>query len=230
MGRHGENIRHRKDDDRWEGRYKVYHEEKKRYVYRSVYGHTYNEVKEKLSLERLAARNILYSSPDKKNNAVLFSRIADEWLGYIKKKCKYSTYIKYSTIYRTHVSKLLGDCLLPDVTDTKLQAEIPEHLSESIQKSIYCIVNQVLRYTNSHYYTKIPPLTRTAARTDKRSIETLSISEQTRLLNCLYTNTDKYKIATSIALCLGLRLGEICALKWSDIDSSNMTLTINHTV
>ena len=80
MGRHGENIRHRKDDDRWEGRYKVYHEEKKRYVYRSVYGHTYNEVKEKLSLERLAARNILYSSPDKKNNAVLFSRIADEWL------------------------------------------------------------------------------------------------------------------------------------------------------
>ena len=63
MGRHGENIRHRKDDDRWEGRYKVYHEEKKRYVYRSVYGHTYNEVKEKLSLERLAARNILYSSP-----------------------------------------------------------------------------------------------------------------------------------------------------------------------
>lgn len=230
MGRHGENIRHRKDDDRWEGRYKVYHEEKKRYVYRSVYGHTYNEVKEKLSIERLAARNILYSSPDKKNNAVLFSRIADEWLGYIKKKCKYSTYIKYSTIYRTHVSELLGDCLLPDVTDTKLQAEIPEHLSESIQKSIYCIVNQVLRYTNSHYYTKIPPLTRTAARTDKRSIETLSISEQTRLLNCLYTNTDKYKIATSIALYLGLRLGEICALKWSDIDSSNMTLTINHTV
>lgn len=235
MGRHGENIRRRKDDGRWEGRYKVYHEEKKKYVYRSVYGHTYDEVREKLlvkrSIEKLAAKNILYSdSPGESSNAVLFSQAADEWLAYIQKKCKYSTYIKYSTIYRTHVCNLLGDSPLIDVTDTRLQAEIPEHLSDSIQKSIYCIVNQILRYINSHYYTKLPPLTRNNTRAEKKSIETLSLSEQTRLLSCLYTKMDKYKIATYISLCLGLRLGEICALKWSDIDSSNLTLTIRHTV
>lgn len=56
MGRHGENIRHRKSDGRWEGRYKVYQEEKNGYVYRSVYGHTYAEVREKLSIKQLAAK------------------------------------------------------------------------------------------------------------------------------------------------------------------------------
>lgn len=59
MGRHGENIRHRKSDGRWEGRYKVYQEEKNGYVYRSVYGHTYAEVREKLSIKQLAAKKIL---------------------------------------------------------------------------------------------------------------------------------------------------------------------------
>lgn len=47
MARHGENIRKRKDG-RWEGRYKAYDESRGRTVYRSLYGRTYDEVKEKL--------------------------------------------------------------------------------------------------------------------------------------------------------------------------------------
>ena len=54
---HGENIRRRKNDGRWEGRYKVYHEEKQEYVYRSVYGHTYAEVREKLTIKQLTTQN-----------------------------------------------------------------------------------------------------------------------------------------------------------------------------
>lgn len=43
MARHGENIRKRKDG-RWEGRYKVFDENRGRGVYRSLYGKTYEEV------------------------------------------------------------------------------------------------------------------------------------------------------------------------------------------
>ena len=51
MGRHGENIRKRKDG-RWEGRYKVFDQNKGKNIYRSVYGRAYGEVKEKLSKAR----------------------------------------------------------------------------------------------------------------------------------------------------------------------------------
>lgn len=225
MGRHGENIRHRSGDDRWEGRYKVYHEGKRKYVYHSVYGHTYAEVKEKLLAQKLTPEN-----PAGTGTAMPFSQAADEWLGYIKEKCKYSTYVKYNTIYQIHLVQVLGDCPLVQVTDRKLQAEIPEHLSENMQKSIYCVANQILRYANNRYPFKVPTLTRTVTHTEKKPVETLSVSEQAKLFHCLYTNMDKYKTAVSLSLYLGLRLGEICALKWSDIDFTNMTMTVSHTV
>lgn len=231
MGRHGENIRHRKTDGRWEGRYKIYHEGKNGYVYRSVYGHTYAEVREKLTVKQLTAKKILSGgSPDEANRTALFSQAANEWLGLIREKCKYSTYIKYDTIYRTHLADALGDCPLTNVSDIQLQAEMPEDLSENMQKSIYCVANQILRYANSHYQINVPMLTRISTRTEKKTIETLSMTEQARLFDCIYNNMDKYKIAISFSLCLGLRLGEICALKWTDIDFTNETMTINHTV
>ena len=46
MARHGENIRKR-IDGRWEGRYLIYSEEKGKHIYRSIYGRTYEEVREK---------------------------------------------------------------------------------------------------------------------------------------------------------------------------------------
>ena len=51
MARHGENIRKRKDG-RWEGRYLVYSKEEGRKLYRSVYGKSYGEAKEKLIVKK----------------------------------------------------------------------------------------------------------------------------------------------------------------------------------
>lgn len=230
MGRHGENIRHRKSDGRWEGRYKVYQEEKNGYGYRSVYGHTYAEVREKLSIKQLAAKKILPGGSLEMDSAALFSQAATEWLELIREKCKYSTYVKYDTVYRTHLAELLGDCPLMDVSDTRLQAEIPDNLSENTQKSIYCVANQILRYVNSRYRISVPILVRLSSHTERKTIEILSVAEQIKLFNCIYTDMDKYKIAISLSLHLGLRLGEICALKWIDIDFENLTMTISHTV
>lgn len=52
MARHGENIRKRKDG-RWEGRYRVYNVQKEKQVYCSVYGKTYDEVREKLTTKKI---------------------------------------------------------------------------------------------------------------------------------------------------------------------------------
>lgn len=231
MGRHGENIRHRQSDGRWEARYKVYHEEKEKYVYRSIYGHTYEEVKERLLLQKQNAKDIML--PDSRiepDGITLFSQAAAEWLGYIKKNCKYSTYVKYSTVYETHLADTLGNCPLMEITDSRLRPVIPDNLSEHLQNSIYCIVNQILRYANNHYFLKVPVLTRMNAKPEKKSIETLSLAEQEKLFRILFTKMDKYKAAVSLSLYLGLRLGELCALKWTDIDYENMTMTVNHTV
>ena len=80
MGRHGENIRKRKDG-RWEGRYAVYSEEKKKKIYHSIYGKSYEEVKEKLFSKKnsLKVETLLFEEGKYTEN-ILFSIAAEEWL------------------------------------------------------------------------------------------------------------------------------------------------------
>ena len=248
MGRHGENIRKRKDG-RWEGRYKIYDGKKDKMLYRSVYGCSYGEVKEKLSKAKLEAAvqkpknppHNAESSQEKGDNSqipLLFSQAAEEWLEEISKKRKYSTYVKYSMVYKTHLAGIIGSCQLSAAAFYKWQEKIFDHiskkgLSESLQKSIFYIANQILGFANQKHFANVPLLKKPEKPLEKPKKNlacSLSKAEQGRLLNCIYQNLDKFSIAVLLCLYTGMRLGELCALQWADLDLNDMTLTVNQTV
>lgn len=90
-----------------------------------MYGKDYVETKEKLSRARLGlvchdTEKSEVGCINRKNAAgicgrILFSQAAAEWLAEISGRRKYSTYIKYDTIYRTHLAGTVGSCRLsPD--------------------------------------------------------------------------------------------------------------------
>lgn len=91
MARHGENIRKRKDG-RWEGRYPVYSEEKGKKIYCSVYGRTYEEVREKLTTKK----NLLKSQTADTQKIIegrtyvlkeiIFTDAAQGWLAQVREK------------------------------------------------------------------------------------------------------------------------------------------------
>lgn len=58
----------------------------------------------------------------------------------------------------------------------------------------------------------------------------LTRKEQMKLLSVLKQDIDPFKTAIALSLYTGLRLGEICALKWTDIDAENRLVTVNRTV
>lgn len=243
MARHGENIRKRKDG-RWEGRYKAYDESRGRTVYRSLYGRTYDEVKEKLIRIRsgLAAEEAGGGKkPDEweriscPSTTLLFSQAAERWLAEVKENRKYSTYVKYDTIYRIHLEKQAGSCVLSAGQALELGVKISDHLSEkewsgSIQKSVRCVANQILNYANKNYSFGVPRLESTLVKEKKKSAAVLSGMEQRKLLDCIYNEVEPFGIAVVLCLHAGLRLGELCALKWTDLDFKNRTLTVNRTV
>lgn len=245
MARHGENLRKRKDG-RWEGRYKVFDEKKEKYIYRSVYGRDYVEAKEKLSRARLglACHDIekkeVESSSQKRADGncgvILFSQAAGEWLAEISDRRKYSTYIKYDTIYRIHLAGIIGSCrLLPDMAQ-ELREKISDHLlvgvaSESLQKSIICVANQILSFANRNYFAGMSMLEKPLAKAKPKIAGTFSKAEQEKLFSCISGRVDnKFMIAVLLCLYAGLRLGELCALRWTDIDFESLSLTVNRTV
>lgn len=121
MARHGENIRKRKDG-RWEGRYPVYDAKKEKQVYCSVYGRTYEEVREKLTLKKNLLKNqsnekIINGYRTQISKEIIFTELAQDWLMQVKKKRKHSTYIKYSLVYQKHIEKMFENVLLSEMTD-----------------------------------------------------------------------------------------------------------------
>lgn len=231
MARHGENIRKRKDG-RWEGRYQVYDQEKQKKVYRSVYAKSYEEVRKKL--EKLKTGMQLRQTAKQAGSALpedmKLDDIARIWLEEIKEKRKPSTYIKYRLLYHNHIQALFCGAYLSDMTDTFVQERISGHFSESVHKSVYCILNQLLRFASVRYAFIMPVLKRPVLDTRSAPVKVLAKSEQKKLMEVIYSGMDCFKMAVLMCLFTGLRLGELCALKWSDIDFENKILTVNRTV
>ncbi len=235
MARHGENIRKRADG-RWEGRYPIYSEEKGRKSYRSVYGSSYREVKEKLAGQNSCLRkpvelgdktgDQVSSSCDK----ILFNDAAKEWFLEIRKSKKQSTYIKYMLIYSNHLEGSFSDMEPRQITDLLVAEKFSGSLSDSTRKSIYCVLNQILKLASRKYSILVPNLKNPALDSCRKPVEVLTRMEQGRLLSILYQETDLFKTAILLCLYTGLRLGELCALKWTDIDLENRIVRVSGTV
>ena len=119
MSRRGDNIRKR-SDGRWEGRYRTVSESGE-VRYRSVYGKSYGEVKEKLADSIYRAhraggiyRNELAVGDEGEVYSSNFCALAEEWLLEIEKSRKYSTYIKYKTLYQCPMLSSPPCCLQAD--------------------------------------------------------------------------------------------------------------------
>lgn len=231
MARRGENIRKRKDG-RWEGRYCTQELQSGRRTVHSVYAKTYGEVREKLSIAKLSVKSASEKSDNREE--ICFHTAAENWLMLVNKEKKHATYMKYRTVYEKYIREEVGEILFSELTSEDLsgifQKEEPEHLSNSVQNSISSVLKQVLDYAVCHHYLVAIPYFRPRRRMSTRPAEVLSPSEQTRLLHYLYEEMDIYKLGIVICISTGLRLGEICSLKWRDIDLKEKILSVNTTV
>lgn len=236
MPRKGENIRKR-NDGRWEGRYFTTDYRSGKKQYHSLYAHSYKEVKEKLLLIKNSILNSeeavsSYENTNAFSSEKTFGEITALWLSDIQKKKKYSTFAKYDSIYSKHLFQELGN-----VSMTQINQEMINHLisdqeikSESIIRSVYCVINQVVGFANRNYCCNIAPVQREKNSFQIKPVEILKRSEQIKLFEVLSKNTDLNKLGIIMCLSTGLRLGEVCSLKWDDIDINNRLLYVNRTV
>lgn len=249
MPRHGTNIRKRADG-RWEGRYKVFLDDHS-YKYRSVYGKTCREVKEKLESVRIItgkdkdmtvleeetkeADRVNREEDQKKISEDDFSIIALKWLEKIKETRKYSTYIKYRGIYERHIKDTMGDISIHDISSGLVNEKVfhvngETEYSQNLRHSILAVINQILRHAAESYgYPEIQLANKLSHNKSKR-IEIINHTEQASLLRYLYQETDVSKAGILLCIFTGLRLGEICSLKWEDIDFEQMLIHVCRTV
>jgi integrase len=63
-----------------------------------------------------------------------------------------------------------------------------------------------------------------------KELEVLSVANHRKILDYVQHNFTFMSLGIYISLSTGLRIGEICALKWSDINVADGTITVQRTI
>lgn len=233
MPRTAKNIYKRKDG-RWEARYPVGKNENGKTKYASIYAKSYTEAKELLLKAKTS--QIL---PSKKK--ILFSEALKEWMKINEVSQKSATKLKYEYLIETHISPALGGYNVGEINQTLINEFVRTKMSNgrvdrsgglsgNYVKTMLIIIQSTLDYAVEQDW--CPQLKSQIVKpvVEQASITILDSSELQKLENGLSTDTSLESLGIMISLYTGLRIGEICALRWCDIDLKNRILYVKHTI
>lgn len=239
MSRRGENIYKRKDG-RWEGRYiKAYDDRKPKYGY--VYAKNYKAVKEKLIVAKEANHNILYMQPSANNSEhFLFESIALTWLGTIKPKIKKSTLVKYTNLLNSYIIPSFGNYPIQTISRNDVETFCSELLVSGGKKGnglapktvsdIFSVIKNVFGYAENCKELQVANIRNIIIKQTAKTMRVLSMQEQEKLDVFLRSNISYSNLSILLSLYTGIRIGELCALKWGDIDFENQCFIVNKTL
>ena len=217
MARRGENI-YKRGDGRWEGRYIRGRTPEGRAQYGYVYAATYSACREKRRqrLQELP-REITPSNNMTLPEAVeLFFTEREQ-----KRKLKESTVSRYRYMVRRYIQPQLGAAPLYTLTEERVAAFYQrlqgQGLSPKSARDAGVLLRAILRTATKRgcFCTGINaelPVCK------KRQVEIFTEPEIVRLAHHIVDEPDLTGLGILLALNSGLRLGELCALRWSDID------------
>lgn len=169
-----------------------------------------------------------------RKNKILYNQLLDEWLLDRKEKIKTSSYIKYETIIENLIKPHLGEINIKKLNEKNIHEffknEKIRNISDSTKKIILIIINSTIKYGKEKRYLKNVNKITISLKKVKQKVNYFTKVEQETLDNYLKKNLNLRNLGILLALYTGLRIGELCGLKWQDIDFTNKTLAVNRTV
>lgn len=232
MSRRGENI-HKRKDGRWEARI-IIKQANNKTKYKYVYAHSYTELKSKLQKIDISKINL-------NCNNMLFNEVAIKWLNSIKFSIKQSTHANYDNIVKKHISPYFESLKITDIENNILQDFIMQKyqngrlnktggLSAKTVHDIYSVLLQILKFAEKNKYIKHIDYEINLPKIEERFCDILNEADKIKLENHMRLNTDFKKVGILLVMYTGIRIGELCALKWSNIDFENGFISITKTL
>lgn len=237
MPRRGENIYKRKDG-RWEARYIKMHSPDGKAIYGYLYANSYRDVKEK----QQQRKNIPALKPavNVTCDQAEFRVIAENWINSLAPQIKISTQNKYQNLLDSYIYPMFGNMMLCEITHDVIEkgcnalllygGKKGTGLSPKTVADTLSVVRSILRFASqSGVYTSCDEQSIHIKRPAGK-MRVLSRNEQTKLCKYLYSDLNGCNIGILVCLFTGLRVGEICALRWEDISISDQTIHIRQTM
>ena len=219
------NIYHRKDG-RWEGRISRGKKDNGKREFRYIFGKSKEQVRKKMKeIRRSEASNTCCKTVQE-----LFS----EWLCLAKHRVKESTLSNYRLKADKHILPVFGSRNVSAVSSQDIYSFIENKqiygLSNRYVIDILIVMKSVFKYAVKTYHIINPMDGITMPKKGTSEVKLLESSEQYRLERYISENSNTTTMGIALAMNTGIRIGELCALQWGDVDLEKRILTVRKTM
>lgn len=225
----GEGGIYKRSDGTWEAKITVGKTVDGRQKRKSFYGKTRKEVDEKLTAAKAEINKGSYTEPSK----MTFAEWIEIWLKeYKKHTLKPSSYMLYCSSFEKYIRPKLGNIKLKDLRSDMIQKFINEMSAQNqcrgyIQNHLKVITGALKQAFANELIPKDVSKGIKLPKEEKKDIEVLTAEEQE-----IFTRTAKrmeYGEIFILMLATGLRIGEVLALTWSDVELTEGVVRVNKT-
>lgn len=222
-----ENITKRKDG-RFMGRFIIGYDEKGKALYQYVYGKTYDEAREKVMIGRAVESRFL------SGKKISVRKAYAEWLNAAANRVKESSAANYRMKFEKHILPEFGDMLCSELSAEIINAFIRKKLADGLSagyiRDIFIVFKTMLKYAQEEYNFKLSLKNIALPKCEKKEVKKIDDTEQNLLVMYLKQHMDMTSFGVLVSLLMGLRIGELCGLKWNDVDFKNKVIRIGRTV
>lgn len=167
------------------------------------------------------------------NEQKQLSEVIRLWKTDKKNYVKKSTFSAYALLIENHLLPTFGDkCEVQeaDVQNFVLQ-KLETGLSQKTIKDILIVLKMVLKFGAKNKWIKYEPFEiQYPTVRESPHIEVLSRTDQKKIMNYIQEHFTFRNLGVYICLSAGMRIGEICALTWEDVDTDNAIIHVRKTI
>ena len=165
----------------------------------------------------------------------LFQDVSDKWLQQKKGKIRESTYAMYYQKVHRYIIPHLGGIRPQDLTEVQVNAFLKwlsndGGLSWKTVSDIRSVLRMILDWAAKNGCYELGGMSLCVPSPLPQTLEILTVKEQRKLEKYLLEHMSEIHLGLLLSLYAGLRIGEVCGLKWGDIDFRKGTLSVCRTV
>lgn len=163
-----------------------------------------------------------------------FADCCDNWFLSNSPRLKPSSCAKYQASIKNHIKPYFGNGPVSAVTAERIDAFTgmllhEKKLSAKTVRDILVLLHSILLYVGRRTGQNTSNLEIIYPKRNRKQIRILNEQEEKSLLLYLADQMDLYKFGIYMALRTGLRIGELCALRWRDISMDDHTISVSYT-
>ncbi|OCK51306.1 integrase [Chryseobacterium sp. CBo1] len=167
------------------------------------------------------------------NEQKQLSEVIDLWKIDKKQYVKKSSFSAYTLLIENHLLPNFGNKIEIEEADVQsfVFQKLETGLSHKTIKDILIVLKMILKFGAKNKWLQYTPFDiQFPTEREKHNIEVLTKTDQKKIMNYIQEHFTFRNLGVYICLSAGMRIGEICALTWKDIDIDNGIISVTRTI